>query len=301
MKCFLEKVPNIKAGEKMKKEIVIITGLSGSGKCSVLNVVEDLGFYSVNNLPYNMIKNFLDSDLKKVAIGLDIRSFHNIEEVRETLNFFKNSSQISTSIIFVEASEEIILNRYNLTRRKHPLMKNTLLGAIGKEREIMNSIHEISTVVIDTTNTHLRELIEKVKSVINIVDKCKDMNIHIQSFGFKYGIPIDVDLVFDVRFLPNPYYIERLKKKNGLNKEVLDYIMEFDTAKEFLKKLMEMFNFLIPNYIKEGKKHLSIGIGCSGGKHRSVTFVQMLGKELRKTYKNLEIYQSHREKERGNW
>ena len=283
-----------------KKKIVIVTGLSGSGKTTALNVLEDMGYYTVDNLPCEIGVPFINSSLEKIALGMDIRSFKKVDEFIGFLKNLRGNPDVICSIIFLQASKEVILNRYNLTRRKHPVEEKTLLQSIRKEREIMADIKELSTGIIDTSFDKPKELTEKLKIVLGLDVDIKDINIHVQSFGFKYGIPIDVDLVFDVRFLPNPYYIDELKPKSGLDKEVADYVMSFDISNEFYKKLMDMFDFLIPHYIKEGKKHLTIGIGCSGGKHRSVTFAELIYKELSEV-ENLNVYVNHREKERGNW
>lgn len=283
-----------------KKQIVIVTGLSGSGKTTALNLLEDLGYYTIDNLPCEVGEIFLNTSIDKIALGMDIRSFKKVDEFVDFLNRLKGHSDIESSIIFLEASKEVILNRYNLTRRKHPLEANTLLKSIVKEIELMGVIKEMSTGVIDTSDNKPKELAGKLKAVLDLDGDIKDINIHIQSFGFKYGIPIDVDLVFDVRFLPNPYYIEELKVMTGLDKEVSDYVMNFEVTKEFYDKLIKMLKFLIPLYIKEGKKHLTIGIGCSGGRHRSVTIAEALYKDLDQV-ENFNVYISHREKERNKW
>lgn len=283
-----------------KKKLVIVTGLSGSGKTTALNLLEDMGYYTIDNLPCEVGETFLDTSIDKIALGMDIRSFKKIDEFVDFLKKLRNHSDIESSIIFLEASKEVILNRYNLTRRKHPVVENTLLKSVIKEIEIMEVIKEMSTGIIDTSDNKPKELVGKLKVILELDDDIKDINIHIQSFGFKYGIPIDVDLVFDVRFLPNPYYIEELKPKTGLDKEVSDYVMQFDVTKKFYNQLIVMLKFLIPLYIKEGKKHLTIGVGCSGGRHRSVTIVQALYEEL-DSVNNFNVYISHREKERNKW
>ncbi|WP_276798448.1 RNase adapter RapZ [Fusobacterium gonidiaformans] len=283
----------------MKKEVVIVTGLSGGGKTTVLNILEDLSYYTIDNMPIGMEKFLLYTNLDKIAIGIDIRTFQSFEDflsVTESLQ----SKKISYSIIFVEASKEVILSRYHLTRRHHPLKESTLLKSIEKEIAFMSSIKEIADGVIDTSFLKPRDLEPKIKAILKVPGCSREMNIHLQSFGFKYGLPIDVDLVFDVRFLPNPYYKEELKEKSGNDPEVVDYIDSFPISAEFYKKLYDFISFLIPQYITEGKKHLSIGIGCSGGKHRSVAFVNKLYKDL-VMEKKFRVYKSHREQEFGNW
>ena len=283
----------------MKKEVIIVTGLSGGGKTTVLNILEDLSYYTIDNMPIGMEKFLLYTNLDKIAIGIDIRTFQSLEDflsVTESLQ----SKKISYSIIFVEASKEVILSRSHLTRRHHPLKESTLLKSIEKEIAFMSSIKEMADGVIDTSFLKPRDLEPKIKAILKVPGCSREMNIHLQSFGFKYGLPIDVDLVFDVRFLPNPYYKEELKEKSGNDPEVVDYIDSFPISAEFYKKLYDFISFLIPQYITEGKKHLSIGIGCSGGKHRSVAFVNKLYKDL-VMEKKFRVYKSHREQEFGNW
>lgn len=217
--------------------------MSGSGKTTALNVLEDMGYYTVDNLPCEIGVPFINSSLEKIALGMDIRSFKKVDEFIGFLKTLRGNPDVICSIIFLQASKEVILNRYNLTRRKHPVEEKTLLQSIRKEREIMADIKELSTGIIDTSFDKPKELTEKLKIVLGLDVDIKDINIHVQSFGFKYGIPIDVDLVFDVRFLPNPYYIDELKPKSGLDKEVADYVMSFDISNEFYKKLMDMFDF----------------------------------------------------------
>ncbi|MGL6065353.1 MAG: RNase adapter RapZ [Fusobacteriaceae bacterium] len=295
------------------ESLVIVTGLSGAGKTSVLNFLEDMDYLTMDNLPCTLGKFIIEKysldheelksqkeEINKIAIGLDIRSFEKISEYINFLDFVKKVIP-NNEIIFLEATDEAILNRYNLTRRKHPLEFSTLLENVKQERDIMYKIRERATKIIDTSYLSAKQLGEKIKENYYLKNKdLNELNIHLQSFGFKYGMPIDLDLVFDVRFLPNPYYIKELKNKNGKDKEVRNYVMNSEVSQEFYNKLVDMIKFLIPNYIKEGKKHLSIGFGCSGGKHRSVTFVELFNKELSKI-KNIKIYKSNREEEKGHW
>lgn len=282
-----------------KKKFVIVSGLSGAGKTTALNVLEDMGYYVVDNLPCEVASFFVNTSIEKLALGIDIRSFKVTEEFFKLLDKIEEAG-IEFSLVFIEASDEVILNRYNLTRRKHPLEAATLLESINKESEIMAPIRERASGIIDTSDIKPKELSERLKEILMIDSHEKSINIHVQSFGFKYGIPIDLDLLFDVRFLPNPYYIEELREKTGEDAEVYDYVMKYDISQEFAERLLNMLKFLIPNFIKEGKKHLTIGIGCSGGKHRSVTFARLLHNELSKV-ESLNVYISHREKERRNW
>lgn len=282
-----------------KKKFVIVSGLSGAGKTTALNVLEDMGYYVVDNLPCEVASFFVNTSIEKLALGIDIRSFKVTEEFFKLLDEIERAG-VEFSLVFIEASDEVILNRYNLTRRKHPLEAATLLESINKESEIMASIRERASGIIDTSDIKPKELSERLKEILMIDSHEKSINIHVQSFGFKYGIPIDLDLLFDVRFLPNPYYIEELREKTGEDAEVYNYVMKYDISQEFAERLLDMLKFLIPNFIKEGKKHLTIGIGCSGGKHRSVTFARLLYDELSKV-ESLNVYISHREKERRNW
>ena len=290
------------------ESLVIVTGLSGSGKTSALKILEDMEYITMDNLPCqfgeNILKEYLinkkNRKIKKVALGVDIRSFDNIEEYIKLLDMIGKLTEKS-EIIFLEASDTTILNRYNLTRRKHPLEKNTLLESIQREKEIMSVVRERSNIIIDTSDFSYRQLCEKIKiNYYTRLMELNEINIHIQSFGFKYGVPIDIDLVFDVRFLPNPYYVLELKEKTGNDKEIFDYVQKTEVFEQFYLKLTDLLEFLIPNYIKEGKKHLSIGIGCSGGKHRSVVITNLLYEKLAKI-NSVKTYKSHREFEKGNW
>ena len=287
------------------KHVIIVTGLSGAGKTTALNILEDMNYYTIDNLPLGLEKSLLDTEIEKLAVGIDIRTFKNTNDFFKFINFIKESG-VKMDIIFIEAHEAIILGRYTLSRRAHPLKELTLLRSILKEKNILFKIREIADLIIDTTEIKTVELEKRFKKFLSGKDELNidvNMNIHIQSFGYKYGVPIDSDLMFDVRFIPNPYYIEELKEKNGCDKEVKDYVLLQEESKEFYDKLLPLIEFLIPQYVKEGKKHLTISIGCSGGQHRSVTFVNKLAEDLKnsKALEYINVYVSHREKELGHW
>ncbi|WP_339017607.1 RNase adapter RapZ [Fusobacterium animalis] len=287
------------------KHIIIVTGLSGAGKTTALNILEDMNYYTIDNLPLGLEKSLLDTEIEKLAVGIDIRTFKNTKDFFKFINYIKETG-VKTDIIFLEAHEAIILGRYTLSRRAHPLKEVTLLRSILKEKKILFPIKEIADLIIDTTEIKNVELEKRIKKFILAKDEENidvNINIHIQSFGYKYGIPTDSDLMFDVRFIPNPYYIEKLKELNGFDEEVKEYVLSQKESEEFYSKLLPLLEFLIPQYIKEGKKHLTISIGCSGGQHRSVTFVNKLAEDLKnsKVLKHINIYVSHREKELGHW
>lgn len=266
---------------------VIVTGMSGGGKRTALKMLEDVGFYCVDNLPVALIEKFVElivtpnSEITKVALGLDVRAGQSFEEVEHILgNLRKNG--YSFDLLFMEATDSVLLKRYKESRRMHPLSpEGRVEEGIGKERKILAPIQEISDYVIDTSNLLTRELKEELDRIFVKNEEYNSLMVTVMSFGFKYGIPADADLVFDVRFLPNPFYIDELKHKTGQDKEVQDYVMGFEEAKQFSEKLTDMIRFLIPNYVKEGKYQLVIAVGCTGGKHRSVTLANELYSRLK--------------------
>ena len=267
---------------------VVVTGMSGGGKSTALRMLEDVGFYCVDNLPVPLIEKFVEliatpgGEVTKVALGLDVRADQAFEDVQKILEKLK-ANGYSFEILFMEANDKTLLKRYKETRRVHPLSPDGRIeDGIKKERKILSDIREKSDYVIDTSNLLTRELKEELERIFVQNEEYNSLMVTILSFGFKHGIPADADLVFDVRFLPNPFYIDELKYKTGNDKEVQDYVMSFPEAHSFIDKLVDMIEFLIPNYVKEGKYQLIIGIGCTGGKHRSVT----LANELYKLMKN---------------
>ena len=283
--------------------LVVVTGMSGSGKRTALKMLEDMGFYCVDNLPVKLIDKFVDlvseknTELTKVAMGIDVRADEPFSEVVKILNDIK-ARDIRLEILFLETSEQVLLRRYKETRRLHPLSPDGRVEeGIRKEREILVDIRRIADYVIDTSNLLTRDFKEELDKIFLQNKQYNNLMVNILSFGFKNGIPQDADLVFDVRFLPNPFYVERLKNLTGLDEAVQDYVMGFKEAGEFLDMLENMLRFLIPNYIKEGKYQLVIGIGCTGGHHRSVTLATELYKRL--SSGNYGITITHRDVDNG--
>ena len=267
---------------------VIVTGMSGAGKSSALKMLEDIGYFCVDNLPVELLDKFAQITLDKtvkiqnVALGIDIRSGEGIKELEQKLQEIKDMG-ISFEILFLNASNRILLKRYKETRRNHPLSRDGRVeDGIAKEREEMKFLLKKATYVIDTSQLLIRELKEEIDRIYVDGEVNERFQIAVVSFGFKFGIPADVDLVFDVLFLPNPYYDLKLRPLTGNDKPIQDFVMKYEEAGEFLDKLYDMLEFLIPNYIKEGKYNLVIGVGCTGGKHRSVTIANALAKELKK-------------------
>lgn len=270
-------------------EFVIITGMSGAGKSQAARFLEDIGYYCIDNMPPALIPKFADmcynskKDIAHVALVIDIRSRDLFKDLFSAIDFLKFSGY-RFQILFLDASDDVLVKRFKETRRKHPLDEDNagVINAIKKEREMLSSLKESSDNIIDTSNMLTRELKEEISKLYVHNVKYKGIIITTQSFGFKYGLPIDSDIVLDVRFIPNPFYVESLKSLTGENKKVKEYVLNQEETKEFIKKLKDMLLFLIPNYIKEGKNNLIISIGCTGGKHRSVSITEELHKELEK-------------------
>lgn len=274
-------------------KFVILTGMSGAGKSTAIKMMEDIGFYCVDNLPIPLLEKFVElsdqqqnTELQKVAVGIDIRSGQALEELRGILDRLKDAGS-SYEILFLDAEDSVLVKRYKETRRNHPLSGGERVDkGIEQERKRLAFLKERADYIIDTSQLLTRELKAELDKIFVQNQDYKNLFITILSFGFKYGIPADSDLVFDVRFLPNPYYVEGLRAKTGNDKEIQDYVLQFKEAHEFLDRLEDMLNFLIPNYITEGKNQLVISIGCTGGKHRSVTLANELYRVLsgRKEY-----------------
>ncbi|HKL79492.1 MAG TPA: RNase adapter RapZ [Mobilitalea sp.] len=264
---------------------VIVTGMSGAGKSSVLKMLEDSGFFCVDNLPIQLVKDFTrlvsEGQQKKIALGLDIRIGGALNELDDILQDLTDSGFLY-EIIYVDCAPEVLVKRYKETRRIHPLSGvGRVEKGIKQEREELDFLRKRADVIIDTSHLLIRELKAQINKIYVDDEIFNNFMITLLSFGFKYGIPVDADLVFDVRFLPNPYYITELKNKTGKDIEVKQFVMGSDVSMEFLEKLEDMLTFLIPNYIVEGKNQLVVSIGCTGGKHRSVTIVNELAEKLK--------------------
>jgi len=266
---------------------VVVTGMSGGGKSTALKMLEDTGFYCVDNIPVSLINKFVEliarpgSEVAKVALGLDVRAGQSFTDVMQVLKLLKKEGYVF-EILFMDAGEAELIKRYKESRRIHPLAaRGRVEDGVRKEKEMLQEIRKNADYVIDTSNLLTRELKEELDRIFIRNEEYNSLIVTVISFGFKHGIPADADLVFDVRFLPNPFYMESLKHKTGNDEEVQAYVMGFAETVEFMQKLLDMIEFLIPNYIKEGKYRLVIGIGCTGGKHRSVTLANHLYARLK--------------------
>ena len=280
---------------------VIVTGMSGGGKSTAMKMLEDAGFYCADNIPVALIDKFVElitmpnSTIQNVALGLDVRAAQSFDDVNQAVARLRKS-KYSFELLFLEASDQVLLKRYKETRRIHPLSTDgDLMKGITQERALLANIREQADYVIDTTNLLTRELKAELDRIFVNNEKYNSLMINVISFGFKHGIPQDADLVFDVRFLPNPFYIDELKYLTGNDRGVQDYVMSFPEAGIFLDKLTDLLRFLIPNYIKEGKYQLVVAIGCTGGKHRSVTLANELYRKLRNREAKYGVSLSHRD------
>ena len=266
-------------------KLVIVTGMSGAGKTIALKMLEDIGFYCVDNLPISLVDKFVQlvsegTSIEKAALGLDIRSGEELGNLDEILENWRRSN-VDVQVLFLDANDAVLIKRYKETRRTHPLAgAGRLENGIEKEREKLAFLKREADYIIDTSMLLTRELRKELEKIFLQDARYKNMYVTVLSFGFKYGIPEDADLVFDVRFLPNPYYDEHLRPLTGQVQAVRDYVMQGGTADAFLKKLYDMIDFLLPNYINEGKNQLVIAVGCTGGKHRSVTLANELYRRL---------------------
>ena len=282
-------------------QILIVTGMSGSGKSSVMDVMEDIGFYCIDNIPPKLITQFVDlcrqseSDISKIAVAVDIRTGDMFAEIFRSWQELKRQPDVDVKVLFIEATHDVILKRYKETRRKHPLSEKfngNIHEAINYEWSQLSQLREIADYYVETSNFTSSQLKEQVKTIF--LEKNSDsLIIKVMSFGFKYGVASDADLMFDIRCLPNPFYIEELRNHTGCDSCVRDYVMGFSQSKVLFEKLTDLIDFLIPLYVQEGKSQLVIAFGCTGGKHRSITFAELMAKHL--ADKDYKVQKYHRD------
>ncbi|MDD3628375.1 MAG: RNase adapter RapZ [Actinomycetota bacterium] len=290
---------------KNKIKVVIITGLSGAGKTEALKYFEDAGYYCIDNLPAPLMLSLIDyfstedRNISNIAFAIDLRSGYFFDEIYKTLDELRNRD-IEYRILFLEASKSEIIKRYSLTRRKHPLVEDgNLSTGIEKEIEKMSRLKEIADVIIDTSLLNSKELRMAITELMmEEEEKSKLLHISIISFGYKYGIPENMDIVMDVRFLPNPFYIDELRDLDGRDSKVIDFVLRRKETEEFMNIFKNLLDFLMPNYMNEGKSYLGIGIGCTGGKHRSVVISNEIYEHLRQKGYSVKIF--HRDIERDS-
>lgn len=281
-------------------KFLFVTGMSGAGKSNAANALEDLGYYCIDNIPPTLISSFVDLakkgelKLSNVAIVTDLRGGQAFYNINETLDMLAKEG-VSYKLLFLDASNEELVLRYNVTRRKHPLCDIYGLSvreAVEKEREMLCAIRAKANYIIDTTNINVGQLKKNINALF-LGNGNYGLNITCMSYGFKYGPAVDANLAFDVRCLPNPYYVDELKNLTGLDKKVSDYIMQFGHSKEFAKRILDLVEYSIPLYCEEGKSQLVVAVGCTGGKHRSVTFAEMIYKRL--SEKGYRVSVNHRD------
>lgn len=282
---------------------VIVTGMSGAGRSTALKILEDCGYYCADNLPISLLPMFAqlmndNPDITKAAVGIDIRNGKELDKMDGQLADMK-AAGFQYEILFMDASDKTLIKRYKETRRQHPMaVDGRVETGLKEERAKLAFLKKEADYIMDTSQLLVRELVQNMNEIFQQNREFKNMVVTVLSFGFKNGIPVDADLVFDVRFLPNPYYVDELKNKTGNEKEVQDFVMNCTQAGEFLDKLSDMVQFLIPNYVIEGKNQLVVAIGCTGGKHRSVTIANKLY-EILKENREYKVKIEHRDIEKG--
>ncbi|HIU09677.1 MAG TPA: RNase adapter RapZ [Candidatus Avidehalobacter gallistercoris] len=285
-------------------ELKIVTGMSGAGKTNLVQVLEDMGYYCVDNLPPNLFLKFVElilqvqADFSRVALVADVRGGKFFQDVYGVLQEMKNKG-IDYEIIFLEASDEALVRRFKETRRRHPLAKSgSVLEGIREERKRLQRIRGLADIIIDTSGMRVQDFKQQVADMLGEGDD-ERLLVNVISFGFKYGLPIDVDMVMDVRFLPNPFYVAELKPQTGLDAPVRDYVIERAETQSFLDKYCAMLAEIMPQYLTEGKHHLSLAVGCTGGQHRSVAMAEEIGRRLSAAVSCAKVRVGHRDLSRG--
>ncbi|MBO8165443.1 MAG: RNase adapter RapZ [Brevibacillus sp.] len=281
--------------------LLIITGMSGAGKTTAVQSLEDLGFFCVDNLPPILIPKFAElirqsgGGIERVALVIDLRGREFFDSLSEAIDKLDEMDSISFQILYLDANDQTLVMRYKETRRRHPLSpEGSLLDGIHAERRMLQELKGLASQIIDTSQMKPAQLREKIIS--QYAQTASQLTVNLMSFGFKYGIPIDADLVFDVRFLPNPHYVEELRPKTGCDREVAEYVMKWSETQEFIGKLLDFLTYTLPHYQREGKSQLVIGVGCTGGKHRSVAIAEHVGEVLAKDFP---VRVTHRDMEKN--
>ena len=269
-----------------RKELVIVTGISGAGKASALRAFEDLGFHCVDNLPLELLPDFAalvvkSQEIARAAIVVDVREGLTLDRLPQILKDVR--TLLATRVVFLDAQDAVLVRRYSETRRPHPLGRmETVSRSIVEERQLLDPIRNVADTLIDTSNFNVHELRAHILSRFSHEDKTKQMLVSCLSFGFKNGVPLDADIVFDVRFLPNPHFVPEFRKKTGLDPGVAGYVRKFEQTREFLDKVTELMLYLLPHYVSEGKSYLTVAFGCTGGQHRSVMMAEEMAARLKK-------------------
>jgi RNase adapter protein RapZ len=278
--------PRDKTAGKNAKDLVILTGISGSGKASALKAFEDLGFHCVDNLPLELLLEFAglvskSAEVERAAIVVDVREGATLDRLPEILKDVKK--RLATRVVFLDAQDSVLVRRYSETRRPHPLGRSeTVSRSIVEERQVLDPIRNVADILIDTSNFNVHELRAHIQSRFGQVDGTKQLLVSCLSFGFKNGVPLDADIVFDVRFLPNPHFVPEFRKKTGLHPGVAAYVRGFPQTEEFLERVTSLMLYLLPHYVAEGKSYLTVAFGCTGGQHRSVMMAEEMRKRLKK-------------------
>ena len=268
------------------KELVIVTGISGSGKASALKSFEDLGYHAVDNLPLELLPEFAvlvgkSQEIERAAIVVDVREGQTLDQLPEILKRVKQI--LPTRVVFLDAQDAVLVRRYSETRRPHPLRRSeTVERSLVEERQLLDPIRNVADTLIDTSNFNVHELRAHIQSRFGKGEKAKRLLVSCLSFGFKNGVPLDADLVFDVRFLPNPHFVPEFRRKTGKDPKVAAYVRGFPQTQEFLDKVTDLMLYLLPHYVEEGKSYLTVGFGCTGGQHRSVMMAEDVTRRLRK-------------------
>lgn len=286
---------------RRRKELVVVTGISGAGKASALKAFEDLGYHAVDNLPLELMEDFAglvskSAEVERAAVAVDVREGPTLDRLPEILKSVRKL--LATRVVFLDAQDSVLVRRYSETRRPHPLGKTeTVARSIVEERQLLDPIRNVADTLIDTSNFNVHELRADILARFGHDQESTRMLISCLSFGFKNGVPLDADMVFDVRFLPNPHFVPEFRRKTGLDPEVAAFVTKFPQTREFLRRVTKLMLYLLPHYVREGKSYLTVAFGCTGGQHRSVMMVEEMTKALKRA--GYQVKAVHRDVPRG--